>query len=87
MKKNIYWLVTAVMMIALASRADAVPAKTAGFEEKQDTLKKDGIDPVCAMKVKAGNTRTIRFEEKLFGFCSESCKKKFVAEPRKYIKK
>lgn len=23
-----------------------------------DTLKKDGIDPVCKMKVKAGTTRT-----------------------------
>ncbi len=52
-----------------------------------DTLKKDGIDPICKMKVKAGNTKTVVFEKKTYGFCSESCKKTFAADPKKYIKK
>jgi YHS domain-containing protein len=52
-----------------------------------DTLKKDGIDPICKMKVKAGNTKTVVFEKLTYGFCSESCKKEFVANPKKYIKK
>jgi YHS domain-containing protein len=52
-----------------------------------DTLKKDGIDPICKMKVKAGNTKTVVFEKTTYGFCSESCKKTFAADPKKYIKK
>ena len=51
-----------------------------------DTLKKDGIDPICKMKVKAGNTKTVVFEKATYGFCSESCKKTFAANPKKYIK-
>ncbi len=52
-----------------------------------DTLKVDGIDPVCKMKVKAGNTETVVYNKITYGFCSESCKKTFVANPKKYIKK
>lgn len=52
-----------------------------------DTLKKDATDPVCKMKVKAGHTRTAIYEKTVYGFCSEGCKKKFVAEPKKYIRK
>jgi YHS domain-containing protein len=56
-------------------------------KEVTDTLKKDGIDPICKMKVKAGNTKTVVFEKITYGFCSESCKKTFSADPKKYIKK
>lgn len=52
-----------------------------------DTLKKDGIDPICKMKVKAGNTKTVVFKKITYGFCSDGCKKTFVANPKKYIKK
>ena len=52
-----------------------------------DTLKVDGIDPVCKMKVKAGNTKTVVFKKTTYGFCSESCKKSFLTAPKKYIKK
>ncbi len=52
-----------------------------------DTLKKDGIDPVCKMKVKLGTTKTNTFEKVTYGFCSESCKKTFMLAPKKYIKK
>jgi Cu(I)/Ag(I) efflux system membrane fusion protein len=42
-------------------------------------------DPVCGMNLKAGE---IAFQEtykgKVFGFCSESCRRKFVADPEKY---
>ena len=51
-----------------------------------DTLKKDGIDPVCKMKVKTGNTKTVVFEKITYGFCSEGCKKAFAANQKKYIK-
>ncbi|WP_316803433.1 YHS domain-containing protein [Pedobacter nototheniae] len=51
-----------------------------------DTLKKEGIDPVCKMKVKAGSTKTVVYNKVVYGFCSESCKQKFVKEPVKYTK-
>ncbi|RZK67966.1 MAG: YHS domain-containing protein [Pedobacter sp.] len=51
-----------------------------------DTLKKDSTDPVCGMKVKAGSTKTILYQKTVYGFCSESCKKRFNQEPKKYIK-
>lgn len=51
-----------------------------------DTLKKAGIDPICKMKVKAGTKKTVVFEKVTYGFCSESCKKTFAADPKKYIK-
>jgi membrane fusion protein, copper/silver efflux system len=42
-------------------------------------------DPVCGMNIKTGE---IAFHEtykgKVFGFCSESCRTKFVADPEKY---
>lgn len=52
-----------------------------------DTLKKDGIDPICKMKVKAGNTKIVVFKKVTYGFCSEGCKKTFAANPKKYITK
>lgn len=50
-----------------------------------DTLKRDGIDPVCKMKVKAGNTKTVVFEKITYGFCSQSCKNTFNKTPGKYV--
>ncbi len=42
-------------------------------------------DPVCGMNIKASE---IAFQEtykgKVFGFCSQSCRKKFLADPEKY---
>ncbi|MBY0245599.1 MAG: YHS domain-containing protein, partial [Sphingobacteriaceae bacterium] len=57
------------------------------FANISEPLKKDGIDPICQMKVKAGNTNTFYFNKVNYGFCSDNCKKRFAAEPRKYIKK
>ena len=51
-----------------------------------DTLKSESIDPVCTMKIKASNTKTVVFNKVTYGFCSESCKKTFKAKPKKYIK-
>ena len=51
------------------------------------TVSADGVDPVCKMKVKATETRTSTFEKVKYTFCSESCKKNFDANPKKYVKK
>lgn len=55
-------------------------------EEKVDTLKRESKDLVCGMKVKAGTIRTFNHEKVVYGFCSDVCKKKFVAEPKKYVR-
>lgn len=68
------------------SRTTTYVEQKAKDQVSQDTLKKDGIDPVCKMKVKAGNTKTAMFNKTLYGFCSESCRKSFAKEPKKYIK-
>ncbi|MCX2491958.1 YHS domain-containing protein [Pedobacter sp. PF22-3] len=52
-----------------------------------DSAKKVVTDPVCKMKVKAGTSKNAVYNKITYGFCSESCKQKFVAEPSKYIKK
>lgn len=80
------------LIIALTFTSLQVFSLNSKIEVKQqqvlvDTLKKDGIDPVCKMKVKAGNTKTVVFNKVTYGLCSESCKKTFVADPKKYIKK
>lgn len=55
--------------------------------QQTDTLKKNGKDPVCGMKVPSGTTRTVVYDKVTYGFCSEGCKKKFAEKPSKYIKK
>jgi len=84
MEKIIYMLgVVLLLSISTTKANDKVPTVTL----QTDTLKKDGSDPVCKMKVKAGSTRTAVYEKTVYGFCSESCRKKFAVEPKKYIKK
>ncbi len=84
MKKIRYIIVAMLLLgISVAKANDKVVSETL----QTDTLKKDGNDPVCKMKVKAGHTRTAVYEKTVYGFCSESCRKKFVIEPKKYIRK
>lgn len=52
-----------------------------------DTLKTDAKDPVCGMKVKKGAILTHTYNKTTYGFCSKSCKKSFVSNPDKYLKK
>ena len=82
-------LIAASLFFATATVADAsrLPKLAQTKPLATDTLKKDGIDPICKMKVKAGNTRTSTVDKLTYGFCSESCKKTFNANPKKYIKK
>ncbi len=82
-------IIIASLIIATATMVNAtIPSKNLKTKElATDTLKKDSIDPVCKMKVKLGTTRTNTFEKVTYGFCSESCKKKFMLAPKKYIKK
>jgi YHS domain-containing protein len=45
------------------------------------------IDPVCKMKLDKKTEFSEEFEGTKYSFCSENCKGKFNAEPKKYIAK
>ena len=85
MKKLIFIFILAFSFTQIVSANYATEIKRT--QVNTDTLKVDGIDPVCKMKVKAGNTRTVVYKKITYGFCSESCKKSFEANPKKYTKK
>lgn len=59
-------------------KSKTVPAPTAVFENKTDYI--------CGMEVTSDYTDTCRYQGKLYGFCSEYCKEKFLENPLKYIK-
>jgi Cu+-exporting ATPase len=42
-------------------------------------------DPVCGMMVDPGTSRTETYGGKVYGFCSESCRQKFHADPTSYV--
>ena len=44
-------------------------------------------DPACGMPVAAGINDTVRYENKLYGFCSKECKDEFLKNPKEMIAK
>lgn len=54
--------------------------------KQSEPLKEDGIDPVCKMKIKKGEKRTVLYNGKQYGFCADYCKEKFEEKPTKFIK-
>ena len=46
------------------------------------------VDPVCRMKV-AENSKVLpfTFNENTYFFCAETCRKEFISDPEKYLKK
>lgn len=46
------------------------------------------VDPVCGMKVKKSEAKaTYELDGKMYYFCMEACKEKFVKDPEQYVKK
>lgn len=43
------------------------------------------IDPICEMSVDGSVEDTVHYQDKVYGFCSEHCKKEFMEEPGKYL--
>jgi Cu+-exporting ATPase len=53
---------------------------------EQDWPKCD-VDPVCRLDLKeVHNKYPYDFADEVYYFCSEACRDKFAAEPRKYAK-
>ena len=44
-------------------------------------------DPACGMPVAAGINDTLRYDNKLYGFCSKECKEEFLKTPKYMIAK
>ncbi|MBL7783979.1 MAG: YHS domain-containing protein [Saprospiraceae bacterium] len=54
--------------------------------EKASTVVLDNtIDPICEMSVDGTAEDTVHYQGKVYGFCSEHCKKEFMEEPGKYL--
>jgi membrane fusion protein, copper/silver efflux system len=68
-----------------ASQNQPVQAAVSGKPALAPVATGGTLDPVCGMNIKASE---IAFQEtykgKVFSFCSESCRKKFLADPEKY---
>ena len=43
------------------------------------------VDPVCGMTVTQGSPHRVHHDGREFFFCSEGCRKKFVADPQRYL--
>ncbi|NQX41065.1 YHS domain-containing protein [Pedobacter steynii] len=83
-------LITCMVLLLLSSAAfksSGNPELFSAPQAQTDTLKTDARDPVCGMKVKKGITLTQTHNKTVYGFCSASCKKNFVSNPDKYLKK
>lgn len=83
-------LTTCILLLLLSSAAfksSGNPELFSAPQAQADTLKTDARDPVCGMKVKKGSTLTHTHNKVVYGFCSAGCKKKFVNNPDKYLKK
>ena len=58
-------------------------------QEVSQNKKEPVVDLVCKMKIDANSKTTLNYEhEKVnYSFCSDLCKKTFIKQPNKYIKK
>jgi Cu(I)/Ag(I) efflux system membrane fusion protein len=76
-------------MRAPAPRAKA-PATVAALAAAPERGGAPALDPVCGMHVDTGEAsaagRTATHGDHVFHFCSDHCKKQFVAEPSRYAK-
>jgi Cu+-exporting ATPase len=68
-----------------ATESPAVQTNASGKPAVAQVAAGGAQDPVCGMNIKASE---IAFQEtykgKVFSFCSESCRKKFLSDPEKY---
>lgn len=64
----------------------AVASAVAGTSAQDQKPAEKTKDPVCGMTIdKASAKGKSEYEGKTYYFCSDGCKKKFDADPRKYV--
>lgn len=81
MNRNLFFSIALVLTAALL----ACQQNPAG--KQSATVFANETDYICSMKVQADWTDTCHYKGKVYGFCAESCKKKFVAAPESFVNK
>lgn len=89
---SIILLVVGVVLLA-ACKQHTPPNTTAGQttteqpagEKAPTVVLANTIDPICEMSVDGSVEDTVHYQGKVYGFCSEHCKKEFMEEPGKYL--
>jgi YHS domain-containing protein len=75
------------LLRALATSAAATALLAAGpMATAQEKPAEKVKDPVCGMNIDPAKARgKSEYQGKTYHFCSDSCKKKFDADPKKYV--
>ncbi|MCC7299376.1 MAG: YHS domain-containing protein, partial [Bacteroidia bacterium] len=47
----------------------------------------NSVDFICNMELSLGVSDTAHYKGQVFGFCSQSCKNHFIAQPEEHLKK
>lgn len=79
-------------MLFSCAQKETYSVKESSLMDTKNPLNKlefnNKIDFYCNMDItKYGVTDTIHYKDKLYGFCSKSCKDEFVKSPQKYLAK
>lgn len=56
------------------------------FFERRDEMSQVEIDPVCGMTVAEGQGASAIYAGRLYRFCSEHCRRQFLADPQSYAR-
>ncbi|MBT2621838.1 MULTISPECIES: YHS domain-containing protein [Chryseobacterium] len=86
-------ILTALLSISLLSCAQEAPKvkHSKSMDTPKENLKNVKVvnaeDPVCHMKTADYLKFTATYKNKVYGFCSASCKNEFNKNPEKYVQK
>lgn len=86
-------ILTALLSISLLSCAQETPKvkHSKSMDTPKENLKNVKVvnaeDPVCHMKTADYLKFTATYKNKVYGFCSASCKNEFNKNPEKYVQK
>ena len=91
MRPMLFGLVCSLVLLSscskqIATSTNEIPpasqSETAGYSNVRFD---SDSDLVCGMPLTAGVGDTAHYADKVFGFCSKTCKEKFAKNPTKYL--
>ncbi|MHA7610410.1 YHS domain-containing protein [Elizabethkingia meningoseptica] len=86
------YIMTILLSVSVFSCAKEEPkvmhvTKTAQDIDLKDVKVVNAEDPICNMKTAEFLKDTAVYKGKIYGFCSDNCKKEFKKAPEKYVQK
>ncbi len=87
--KYVFIVVCALALSACSQNNKSAETNATAEKPKTETAKvtfASDKDFVCGMTVSADAKDTATVDGKLYGFCSSTCKEKFVNDPKAYLK-